>query len=249
MAAGSIENRETKDVAVDSKEEYSSFCAGVEKGKLDRTISPESDFYDSVSPLLSTSYDCVSPTSDKVYIYSSDSGLSSTYSDLGDMLVRSCLTIDISTGIVTRENTVTDEDADDDLIERSFHSVLHSAEAMCQAWPEESWKDRSNFSFVSKKREKFAKSKTRHEKYKTVLGGVFRTLFRPEGKVMSRLRETFHEKAVIGEKKINIKDDQLYIHKWKQKKDNKDTSKETESEKYFDNLVNILEKAVLSLDC
>ena len=253
-----VENHHTKAVVMDNlitrdkKDGYNSFHARAQNRKHsissyhERTVSQASDYYDSVSPaVLNTSYgdygysDCVSPTSDKVYVhnnYSSDSGLSSTYSDMGDMLVRSCLTIDISTGIVTRE-----KETDDDLKDRPFHSVG-------------SCKDRSNFSFVSKKREKFAKSRTCQGKYKTELGGVFRTLFRPEGKVMSRVSDMFEEKPVVGEMKNNMKHEhnQYYLNKWKQKKDdmkhNRDTSEKIGVEKYFDNLVTILHKAVQSLE-
>ena len=164
-----------------------------------RTVSPASDYCHSVSPtLLNTSYsDCLSPTSDKQYAqsdYSSDSGLSSTCSDLGDTHFRSLLTIDIETGRITHSDTLVDEATDDDLIKISFHSVLQTAEGLRQdCWP--------NFSFLLKKREKFTNhnTKKKHE-------GVFGVLYRPEGKMLSRLSEKSEEPFVQGPQDVGIQD-------------------------------------------
>jgi hypothetical protein len=163
-----------------------------------RTVSPASEYCHSVSPtLLNTSYsDCLSPISDKEYAqsdYSSDSGLSSTCSHLGDTHFRSLLTIDIETGRITHSDRLVGDVTDGDLIERSLHSVLQTAEGLRQdGWP--------NFSFMLKKREKFANHIT-DKKHK----GVFGVLYRPEGKMLSRLSEKSEEPLVF-KKKGKVKD-------------------------------------------
>ena len=96
------------------------------EGAHNGTFSSGSDFCHSVTPSLpSPSYsysDCLSPGSDKLCVksdYSSDSGLSSTGSDFGEIIVRSSISIDIENGRVTLDDTNgAHNDTADDLIER-----------------------------------------------------------------------------------------------------------------------------------
>ena len=154
----------------------------------DDTMSSAGVFCHSVTPtLLNTSYsDSLLPTSDKQCQergYSSDSGLSSACSDFGDTLVRSSISIDIKTGIVTHgEDNTTDAETDEDLIERSYQSVLNTAKGLKNDW-------RPNSSFMIDKRAKFEKEKA---------GGVYSLLFRPEGKMLARLaRKIKEEKKTV----------------------------------------------------
>ena len=149
----------------------------------DDTMSSAGVFCHSVTPtLLNTSYsDSLLPTSDKQCQergYSSDSGLSSACSDFGDTLVRSSISIDIKTGIVTHgEDNTTDAETDEDLIERSYQSVLNTAKGLINDWT-------PNSSFMIDKKAKFDKKKA---------GGVYSLLFRPEGKMLARLTRKIKE--------------------------------------------------------
>ena len=149
----------------------------------DDTMSSAGVFCHSVTPtLLNTSYsDSLLPTSDKQCQergYSSDSGLSSACSDFGDTLVRSSISIDIKTGIVTHgEDNTTDAETDEDLIERSYQSVLNTAKGLINDWTPNSY-------FMIDKKAKFDKKKA---------GGVYSLLFRPEGKMLARLARKIKE--------------------------------------------------------
>ena len=149
----------------------------------DDTMSSAGVFCHSVTPtLLNTSYsDSLLPTSDKQCQergYSSDSGLSSACSDFGDTLVRSSISIDIKTGIVTHgDGNTTDAETDEDLIERSYQSVLNTAKGLINDWTPNSY-------FMIDKKAKFDKKKA---------GGVYSLLFRPEGKMLARLARKIKE--------------------------------------------------------